>query len=337
MKLATVKNGTRDGMLVVVSKDLTQATAVGHIAPTLQSALDNWGEVAPRLERCAEMLAGNAQPTFRFREHDAMAPLPRAYQWLDGSAYVNHVELVRKARKTTMPDHFFKEPIMYQGGSDVMNGPRDPIRFSSSSFGVDFEGEVAVIVGDVPKGVSEKEAANAIRLLVLVNDITLRELLAPEVAKGFGFVHSKPSSTLSPVAVTPDELGDAWRDGRVHLPMLVSYNEKPFGEPNAGIDMTFNFPRLIAHAARTRDLTAGTIIGSGTVSNKFDGGPGKRIVDGGVGYSCIIEQRMVEIIETGEATTEFMKSGDQVRIEMKNEDGQSVFGAIEQTFMPSEN
>ncbi|MEM8798143.1 MAG: fumarylacetoacetate hydrolase family protein [Pseudomonadota bacterium] len=331
MKLASLNNGTRDGQLVVVSKDLTQATLVGHIAPTLQAALDDWERVSPRLERAAEMLEHGAQPTIRFREHNALSPLPRAFQWIDGSAYVNHVELVRRARGAKMPESFWNDPLVYQGGSDTFLAPRDPIRLADEAFGIDMEGEVAVITKDVPMAADEEAAEQAIALIMLVNDVSLRGLIPAELSKGFGFFQSKPSSAFSPVAVTPDELGDHWRDGKVHLPLHVNLNETPFGRAEAGIDMTFSFPRLIAHATRTRALSAGTIIGSGTVSNKLDSGPGKPISEGGVGYSCIAEQRMVESIEGGNPVTPFLKFGDTIRIEMKDENGRSIFGAIEQT------
>lgn len=330
MKLATLKDGSKDGTLVVVSKDLTTCSRVQHIAPTLQSALDNWESVEPRLRRVAEGIETGSQPTERFREHDAMSPLPRAFQWADGSAYLNHVELVRKARNAEMPASFQTDPLMYQGGSDGFLSPHDPIAASDEGYGIDMEGEVAVVVDDVPMGASVEFASDAIRLIMLVNDVSLRGLIPAELGKGFGFFQSKPSSAFSPVAVTPDELGDAWNDGKVHLPLNVDHNGKPFGRANAGVDMNFNFPALVAHAAKTRPLGAGTIIGSGTVSNKLDGGPGKTIADGGAGYSCIAELRMIETIQTGKPKTPFMKFGDTVRIEMKNPNGKSIFGAIEQ-------
>lgn len=330
MKLATLKDQTRDGRLVVVSDDLTQCSDVPHIARTLQAALDDWDHVAPRLERVAEGMRTGSQPVQRFHEGDAASPLPRAYQWADGSAYVNHVELVRKARGAEIPTSFWKDPLMYQGGSDTFLGPRDPIIMADEAYGIDMEGEVAVVVGDVPMGASREEAGAAIRLVMLVNDVSLRGLIPAELGKGFGFFQSKPSSAFSPVAVTPDELGDAWDGGKLHLPLLVTYNDQPFGKANAGVDMTFNFPTLIAHAAKTRPLSAGTIIGSGTVSNKLDDGPGKAISEGGVGYSCIAEIRMIETINSGKPTTEFMKFGDTVRIEMTDNNGHSIFGAIEQ-------
>jgi fumarylacetoacetate (FAA) hydrolase len=331
MKLATLKDSTRDGRLVVVSRDLTRCSEVGHIARTLQAALDDWDHVAPRLTQIAEGIETGAQPTSRFHEHAAASPLPRAYQWADGSAYVNHVELVRKARNAEMPASFWIDPLMYQGGSDGFLAPRDRIVMADEAYGIDMEGEIAVIVGDVAMGSSPELAHRAIRLVMLVNDVSLRGLIPEELAKGFGFFQSKPSSTFSPVAVTPDELGEEWDGGKVHLPLLVSLNGKAFGKANAGVDMTFDFCQLIAHAAKTRNLVAGTIIGSGTVSNKLDGGAGKPIEDGGDGYSCIAEIRTIEVIETGSPKTPFMKFGDQVRIEMKDLAGHSIFGAIEQT------
>jgi fumarylacetoacetate (FAA) hydrolase len=331
MKLATLKDSTRDGRLVVVSKDLTRCSDVGHIARTLQAALDDWTHVAPRLERVAESIETGSQPTTRFHEHDAASPLPRAFQWADGSAYVNHVELVRKARNAEMPESFWTDPLMYQGGSDAFLAPRDPILVADEAYGVDMEGEVAVIVDDVPMGAGVDEVRSAIKLIMLVNDVSLRGLIPGELGKGFGFFQSKPSSAFSPVAATPDELGDAWDGGKVRLPLLVNLNGKPFGRADAGVDMTFDFPRLIAHAAKTRPLVAGTIIGSGTVSNKLDGGPGKPVSEGGSGYSCIAEIRMIETINNGKPVTPFMKFGDEVRIEMKDRAGRSIFGAIEQT------
>ncbi len=330
MKLATLKNGTRDGKLVVVSRDLTRLTDASFLAPTLQAALDNWRRIAPHLAALSESLEHGSVPSERFHEHDAHSPLPRAYQWADGSAYVNHVELVRKARNAEMPASFWTDPLMYQGGSDAFVPPRDPIRMADEAWGIDLEAEVAVIVDDVPMGANTDQAREAIRLVMLVNDVTLRALTAPELAKGFGFFQSKPSSAFSPVTVTPDELGDAWDGGKLHLPLCVDLNGKPFGRANAGVDMTFDFPALIVHAAKTRPLSAGAIIGSGTISNKKDGGPGKPVAEGGSGYSCIAEQRMIETIESGEAKTPFLHFGDTVRIEMKDKAGHSIFGAIEQ-------
>ncbi|WP_421982077.1 fumarylacetoacetate hydrolase family protein [Roseibium sp.] len=331
MKLATLKDGSRDGKLVVVNERLTYCTDASHIAPTLQAALDDWDAVAPKLALLAESLSHDAVPTIRFHEHDALSPLPRAYQWADGSAYVNHVELVRKARGAQMPDSFWTDPLMYQGGSDTFLAPRDPIRMRDEAWGIDMEGEIAVVTGDVPMGVSPEEARKAIQLVMIVNDVSLRGLIPAELGKGFGFFQSKPSSAFSPVAVTPDELGDAWQDGKLHLPLNVDLNGAPFGRAQAGVDMTFDFGQLIAHAAKSRNLGAGTIIGSGTVSNKLDGGPGKPVSEGGVGYSCIAEIRMIETINDGQAKTPFMKFGDTVRIEMLDADGHSIFGAIEQT------
>ncbi|QOF74575.1 fumarylacetoacetate hydrolase family protein (plasmid) [Aminobacter sp. SR38] len=331
MKLATLKDSTRDGRLVVVSRDLTRCSEVGHIARTLQAALDDWAHVGPRLANVAEGIETGSQPTMRFHEHDATSPLPRAYQWADGSAYVNHVELVRKARGAEMPASFWTDPLMYQGGSDSFLGPRDPIVMADEAWGIDLEGEIAVIVDDVAMGATSDEARDAIRLVMLVNDVSLRGLIPAELAKGFGFFQSKPSTAFSPVAVSPDELGDAWRDGKLHLPLLTSINGQPFGRANAGTDMTFDFGQLVAHAAKTRPLVAGTIIGSGTVSNKLDSGPGKPVAEGGAGYSCIAEIRTIETIDTGAAKTPFLRFGDKVRIEMNDKIGHSIFGAIEQT------
>lgn len=330
MKLASMRDGSRDGRLAVVSRDLTRYTDASFLAPTLQAALDDWARIAPHLAALAESLEHGSVPAARFHEHDAMSPLPRAYQWADGSAYVNHVELVRKARGAEMPESFWTDPLMYQGGSDAFLGPREPVVMADEGFGIDMEGEVAVIVDDVAMGATPDEARDAIRLVMLVNDVSLRNLIPAELAKGFGFFQSKPSSAFSPVAVTPDELGDAWDGSRLNLPLAVDLNGQPFGRAEAGIDMTFDFPTLIAHAARTRPLGAGAIIGSGTVSNRLDGGPGKAIADGGVGYSCIAELRMVETIRDGKPSTPFMRFGDVVRIEMRDRAGRSIFGAIEQ-------
>ncbi|BCH34396.1 fumarylacetoacetate (FAA) hydrolase [Mesorhizobium sp. L-8-10] len=331
MKLATLKNGTRDGKLVVVSRDLTRFADASFLVPTMQAALDDWRRISSHLAALSESLEHGSVPSERFHEHDALSPLPRAYQWADGSAYVNHVELVRKARNAEMPESFWTDPLMYQGGSDSFLAPRDPIVMADEAYGIDMEGEVAVVVGDVTMGASVAEARDAIRLVMLVNDVSLRGLIPAELAKGFGFFQSKPSSAFSPVAVTPDELGEAWDGGRVHLPLSVDLNGKPFGRADAGIDMTFDFPTLVAHAAKTRPLSAGSIIGSGTVSNKLDGGPGKPVSEGGAGYSCIAEIRMIETIATGKPATPFMHFGDTVRIEMKDKAGHSIFGAIEQT------
>ena len=334
MKLASLMHG-RDGRLVVVSRDLTRATDAFPVVPTMQAALDDWERCAPRLADLSEGLEHGSVPSFRFHEHDCASPLPRAYQWLDGSAYVNHVELVRKARGAQMPESFWTDPLMYQGGSDASLGPRQPVHARSEEHGVDFEAEVAVVTGDVPMGVSAAEALGHIRLVMLVNDVSLRNLIVSELAKGFGFVQSKPASAFSPVAVTPDELGEAWRGGKLHLPLLSFVNGKPFGRPDAGVDMTFDFGALIAHAASTRALSAGTIIGSGTVSNRDpDGSPGRPLAEGGLGYACIAEQRMVETIRAGAPTTPFLRFGDSVRIEMKDSAGHSIFGAIEQDILP---
>jgi fumarylacetoacetate (FAA) hydrolase len=334
VKLATLANGSRDGRLVVVSRDLAHATDARGVAQTLQHALDNWARLAPKLEALATALETGSVPRERFREHDALSPLPRAFQWIDGSAYLNHVELVRKARGAAMPLDLWTDPLLYQGGSDAFLAPREPIRMADEGFGIDFEGEVAVVVNDVAMGADRVEAAAAIALVLLANDISLRNLIPAELAKGFGFFQAKPSSAFSPVAVTPSELGASW-DGRLHLPLLVSLNGKPFGRADAGTGMIFDFPALIAHAARTRPLGAGTIVGSGTVSNKgADGGPGRPVAEGGVGYSCLAEARMVETIRDGATKTPFMRFGDTVRIEMKNRGGQSIFGAIEQTVEP---
>lgn len=332
MKLATLKNESRDGRLVVVSRDLTQCVAVPEIAPTLQAALDDWDACLPGLRAAYDRLNSGQDGAARpFDPAACHSPLPRAYQWADGSAYLNHVELVRRARNSQVPESFFTDPLMYQGGSDSFIGPRDPIVADTEDWGIDMEAEVAVITGDVPMGTRPTDAAGAIRLLMLVNDVSLRGLIPGELAKGFGFFQSKPASAFSPVAVTPDELGPAWRDGKVHLPLRVELNGEPFGCPNAGQDMTFDFPQLVAHAARTRQLAAGTIIGSGTVSNKQGSLHGSSIRNGGVGYCCIAEVRMYETIESGAPVTPFMRFGDRVRIQMCDAQGADIFGAIEQT------
>jgi fumarylacetoacetate (FAA) hydrolase len=331
MKLATLKAGGRDGTLVVVSRDLVTCQSVPAIARTLQAALDDWDRVAPQLARVYEQLnQGTALRAESFLEEECASPLPRAYQWADGSAYINHVELVRKARGAEVPPSFYSDPLMYQGGSDSFIGPRDPVCVLSEDWGVDLEAEVAVVTGDVPMGASLEQAAGAVRLVMLVNDVSLRNLIPKELEKGFGFFQSKPASAFSPVAVTPDELGVAWRDSRLHLPLLVTLNDEPFGRPNAGEDMTFGFDRLVAHAARTRALAAGSIIGSGTVSNKQGGLHGSSIANGGVGYCCLAELRMYETIEQGAPQTPFLRYGDTVRIEMLDASGASIFGAIDQ-------
>jgi fumarylacetoacetate (FAA) hydrolase len=331
MKLASLKSG-RDGALVAVSSDLAWFTPADAIAPTLQAALDDWERCEPMLRALALSLATGGVPRERFHEHAAASPLPRAYQWADGSAYVNHVELVRKARGVEMPASFWTDPLMYQGGSDGFLGPRDPIPLADEAWGCDLEAEVAVIVGDVPQGASAEEARAAIRLVMLANDVSLRNLMPEELAKMFGFYQSKPASAFSPVAVTPDALGDQWDGGKLHGAVETYLNGKAFGLADAGVDMVFDFGVLIAHAAKTRSLCAGTIIGSGTVSNRGpDGGPGKPIGEGGVGYSCIAEVRTVETIATGAPKTPFLKAGDQVRIEMRDKKRHTLFGAIEQT------
>lgn len=330
MKLSSKINGTRDGALIVVNKSLSEFTDASHIAPTLQNALDNWSAVSIDLHALSDQLNGGEITGNPFDATSVHSPLPRAYQWADGSAYVNHVELVRKARNAEMPKSFWTVPLMYQGGSDTFLNPRQPIVIPDESYGIDMEGEVAVIVDDVAMGSTPTEAAAAIRLIMLVNDVSLRELIPAELGKGFGFFQSKPSTAFSPTAITPDELGDAWDGGRVHLPLLVDYNNKPFGRANAGVDMTFNFGELIAHATKTRSLCAGTIIGSGTVSNKKDGDPGKPIEDGGDGYSCIAEIRMIETINNGKPNTPFMSFGDRVQIQMMDNSGNDIFGAIDQ-------
>ncbi len=321
MKLASLKNNTRDGQLVVVSRDLKTAVAVEDIAQTLQQVLDHWQKIAPKLEDVYKQLnESSLSNSFNFDQSACESPLPRAYQWADGSAYVNHVELVRKARKAEMPETFWTDPLMYQGGSDAFIGPRDDILVESTDFGIDMESEVAVIVDDMPMAASPAEAEQKIRLLMLVNDVSLRNLIPAELAKGFGFFQSKPSSAFSPVAVTPDELGDAWDGKKLHLPLVTHLNGELFGEPNCGIDMTFDFPSIVAHAAKTRPLGAGAIIGSGTISN----------IDRSSGSSCLAEKRMLEIIESGAPKTPFMSFGDRVRIEMFDAQGQSIFGAIDQ-------
>lgn len=326
MKLASLKNGTRDGQLVLVSKDLSSYLAVSDIALTLQALLDDWSVLRVRLnERYQQWQSNPDIATGEFDARQCESPLPRAYQWADGSAYVNHVELVRKARGATMPESFWTDPLMYQGGSDRFIGPCDPIEVASEDWGIDLEAEIAVITDDVPMGVNVKEAGQHLCLLMLVNDVSLRNLIPAELAKGFGFFQSKPASAFSPVAVTPDELGDAWDGCRLHLPLISKVNGVELGRPQAGSDMVFDFPQLVAHAAYTRSLGAGSIIGSGTVSNK----------DGSVGSSCLAEVRMLEVLQHGEPKTPFLKFGDRVRIEMLDAQGQSIFGAIEQQVVPA--
>jgi fumarylacetoacetate (FAA) hydrolase len=330
MKLASLKGG-RDGRLVVVSDDLAWFATAGHIAMTMQDALDNWDMLAPKLELLATDLNHGVIPKDRFHEREAAAPLPRAYQWADGSAYVNHVALVRQARGAEMPDSFWHDPLMYQGGSDAFLGARDPIPAGEESWGCDMEAEVVVVTGDVPMGVTPDEARKAIRLVGLTNDVSLRGLIPDELAKGFGFFQSKPASAFSPVFVTPDALGARWDGGTLSGALAVDLNDVPMGRADAGVDMTFDFGRLIAHAAKTRSLGAGTIIGSGTVSNRAaDGGPGKAISEGGLGYSCLAEVRTVETILHGAPKTPFLKAGDRVRIWMDDDKNHPIFGVIEQ-------
>ncbi|MEO8488038.1 MAG: fumarylacetoacetate hydrolase family protein [Betaproteobacteria bacterium] len=331
MKLATLADGTRDGQLAVVSRNLARAVAVPEIARTLQRALDDWMRVAPALAAIAEELdASRLSDAQAFDATRARAPLPRAYQWADGSAYVNHVELVRRARGATMPPEFWTDPLMYQGASDHMLGACEDIVLADEAWGIDFEAEVAVVTGGLAMGSDEDASLAAVRLVTLVNDVSLRNLIPAELAKGFGFLQSKPASSFAPVAVTPDELGGAWRDGKLHRPLVSHLNGALFGRPDAGTDMTFSFARLVAHLAKTRDLGAGTIVGSGTVSNRENDHPGRPASAGGVGYSCIAEQRTVETILEGKPRTPFLRFGDRVRIEMLDAEGRTIFGAIDQ-------
>lgn len=322
MKLATLrKKESRDGTLVVVSRDLKQCVPVPRIAKTMQQALDRWHDVAPELRSIYRLLnQGEMKNSKRFEPKKAMSPLPRAYQWADGSAYVVHVELVRRARGAELPQSFWTDPLMYQGGSDGFLGPLDPVPCQNEESGIDFEAEIAAVTDDVPMGITPDQARPHIKLLMLVNDVSLRNLIPNELAKGFGFFHGKPASSFSPVAVEPSELGEAWDGGKVNLPLISTLNGTEFGRPHAGTDMTFDFPQLIAHAAKTRALAAGTIVGSGTVANR----------DRSVGSSCIAERRMIETIEHGKPATPFMKFGDRIRIEMKDAQGRSIFGAIDQ-------
>jgi fumarylacetoacetate (FAA) hydrolase len=345
MKFATLRNGTRDGELVLVSRDLAKAVRAAETIAglaTLQQLLDSWDTYAPAAERITAELNdmalanGKRLPAFDFDPGLAMAPLPRAYQWADGSAYVNHVELARKARGAELPASFATDPLMYQGCSDVFIGAMDPVPVADEAWGIDLEGEIAVILDDTPMSIQPQQALDHVRLVTLVNDVSLRNLIPNEIAKGFGFFHGKPASSFSPVAVTPDELGAAWRDGKIHLPLLASLNGQLIGRPNAGVDMTFSFAQLIAHAAKTRRLGAGTIVGSGTVSNKLDGGPGKPVADGGAGYTCIAEVRVVETLIAGKPSTPFLSFGDRVRLEMLDADGDSIFGAIDQKIVKYE-
>lgn len=321
MKLATLDNSSRDGQLVVVSRDLAKAVAVPQIAATLQAALDDWSSIAPKLMDVAAALErGEVKGSFAFDPAQARAPLPRAYHWVDGSAYVNHVELVRKARGARMPDSFWSDPLVYQGGSDDFLGARQDVPLPSEEHGIDMEGEVAVITDDVPMGTRRDAAFGHIKLVMLVNDWSLRNLIPGELAKGFGFYQSKPATSFSPVAVTPDELGEAWSDAKVHLPLVVQVNGKPFGKPNTGVDMTFDFAKLVEHITMTRNARAGTVLGSGTISN----------YDRSLGSACIAERRMLEQIEHGKPVTSFLRFGDCVRIEMFDGAGRSIFGAIDQ-------
>ena len=325
MKLATLQDGSRDGLLAVVSRDLSTAHFAAGIATTLQQVLDDWNFRSPPLEDLyATLNGGKARHAFPFNPKHCMAPLPRAHQWADGSAYLNHVELVRKARGAEVPASFYEDPLMYQGGSDDFLGPQEPARFASEDWGIDFESEVAVVTGDVDIGISAEAAIDSVRLLMLVNDWSLRNLIPGELAKGFGFLQSKPATAFGPVAVTPDELGPAWQGGRVHLALESRWNKHRVGLCNAGPEMTFHFGQLIAHVAKTRRLRAGSIVGSGTVSNK----------DWANGYSCVAEKRAIETIEHGAPRTGFMKFGDTIRIEMLDGEGHSVFGAIEQRVAP---
>ena len=330
MKLATLQTGGRDGTLVVVSRDNRRCRAVPDIAPTLQHALDRWAAAGPRLTDAFEALDGDPDAGTAFVADDAHCPLPRAYQWVDGSAYVNHVELVRRARGAELPASFWEDPLVYQGGSDDFVPPAAPAMFGDEAWGIDFEAEVAVITDDVPMGVCEADAGEHVKLVMLVNDWSLRNLIPAELAKGFGFYQAKPATSFSPIAVTPDELGPAWFGSKLKGALASHVNGLPFGTPDAGVDMTFSFARLIAHVARTRRLGAGSIVGSGTVSNKDGDSPGKPVGEGGLGYSCVAELRMIETIQHGAPRTPFLRFGDRVRIEMTGRDGSSIFGAIDQ-------
>ncbi|MCZ4273831.1 fumarylacetoacetate hydrolase family protein [Maritalea porphyrae] len=331
MKLATLSNQSRYGELVVVSRDLTRYLSAQDVAKTMRDAIDNWAGVEAGLQALSDKINADASVGDAFDATKAMAPLPNPSQWADGSAYVNHVELVRKARGADLPASFWEDPLMYMGAPDAMLGANQNVEVGSESWGIDMEAEIGVICDDLPMGISPEAAADKIKLIVLLNDVSYRALIPGELAKGFGFFQSKGATAFAPVAVTPDELGDHWADGKVHRDMLVHYNGDAFGKANAGVDMTFNFPKIVSHAAKTRHVAAGAIIGSGTVSNKDkDGTPGKPVRDGGLGYSCIAEIRMIETINDGAPKTEFMKFGDQVRIEMLNDDGSTIFGAIDQ-------
>lgn len=336
MKLASLKHG-RDGRLIVVSDDLSHYVEAGGVAPTLQAALDNWAVAEPKLKTLADDLASGSLTSTPLDPAALAAPLPRAYQWADGSAYVNHVELVRRARGAELPESFWHDPLVYQGGSDSFLAPYEAIPLADEAWGCDMEAEVVVVTDDVPQGVTPEAARGLIRLVGLVNDVSLRNLIPGELAKGFGFYQAKPASALSPVLVTPDALGGRWKDGKLHGTLQVDLNGQPFGRADAAVDMTFDFGTLIAHLAKTRSLGAGTIVGSGTVSNRdADGGPGRPVGDGGLGYSCIAEVRMVETIRDGAPATPFLKHGDKVRIWMDDNSGQSIFGAIDQTVEPTQ-
>ena len=336
MKLATYKDGSRDGQLVVVSRDLGSAHYATGIAERLQQVLDDWNFLSPQLQDLYEALnQGKARHAFPFDPARCMAPLPRAYQWADGSAYINHVALVRQARGAEVPASFYTDPLMYQGGSDDFLGPCDPVVVAREEFGIDFESEIAVVTGDVKMGATPEQALEGVRLLMLANDVSLRNLIPPELAKGFGFFQSKPATAFSPVAITPDELGDAWQGGRVHLTLQSTWNGRKVGLCEAGPEMTFHFGELIAHICKTRNVRAGSIVGSGTVSNKGVEGAGGRM-EWPRGYSCIAEKRAIETIQDGKPSTGFMKFGDTIRIEMKGKDGQSLFGAIDQEIAPLE-
>ncbi len=333
MKLATYKDGSRDGQLVVVSRDLSTAHYATGIAHHLQQVLDDWNFLSPQLQDLYVTLnQGKARHAFPFDPALCMAPLPRAYQWADGSAYINHVELVRLARGSEVPANYYTEPLMYQGGSDDFLGPRDDVVCVSEDHGIDFEAEVAVVTADVPMGAGPEQALDGIRLVMIANDVSLRHLIPDELAKSFGFLQSKPATAFGPVAVTLDELGDAWQGGKLHLTLQSAWNGRTVGMCEAGEEMTFHFGQLIAHLAKTRNVRAGSIIGSGTVSNRATEVNGKK--EWSKGYSCIAEKRAIETIQDGQPATDYMKFGDTIRIEMKGRDGQSVFGAIEQKIVP---
>jgi fumarylacetoacetate (FAA) hydrolase len=321
MKFASLKNGRRDGAPLLVSRDLKKAVHIGHIVPSIREALERWDECQEKLEALSELLnKGHAEETFDLDTRELESPLPRTFQWADGSVFLNHAELVRKARNAEIPESMYQEPMLYQGASDSFIGPRDPILVAKEEWGIDLEGEIAIVTDDVPMGVNESDAGKHIKLVMILNDVSLRNLMPSELAKGFGFFVSKPSTSFSPVAVTPDELGDAWDGRKVHLPLVCHVNGELLGAPNAGVDCHFDFPKLIAHAAQSRELRAGTILGTGTISNR----------DASKGSACIQEKRMLEKLATGEMKTPHLKFGDAVRIEMRDLQGQSIFGAIDQ-------